>query len=169
MVTVRLATAGDADAIGRIQVESWRAAYSGLMPDDAVAAFDVEERQRLWRGWLTGQPRPGSATFVVEDAGEVVGFASVGASRDEEAELEAELYSIYLHPTRWGRGIGRALFKRAEESMQASGFRSAVLYVLEGNERAIRFYEAAGWAQDGRKLDEFQGTAVTELRYRKRL
>ncbi len=167
MVTVRLAGAGDADAIGRIQVETWRAAYTGLLPDEAVASFDVASNQERWRGWLRTVPQPRSATFVVEDAGEVVGFAGVGPCR--EATNEGELYTIYLHPSRWGSGIGRALLGRAEESMHASGFRSAVLYVLEGNERAIRFYEAAGWTRDGSKVDEFQGAAVTELRYRKRL
>jgi ribosomal protein S18 acetylase RimI-like enzyme len=169
MVTVRLAGAADADAIGRIQVETWRAAYDGLMPEEAIAGFDVETRQRLWREGLGRPPRPGSATFVVEDGGEVVGFASVGASRDGEAEQEAELYALYLHPSRWSRGIGRALLRRAEESMRASGFRQAVLWVLQGNERGERFYRAAGWEEDGRKVDEFQGAAVTELRYRKRL
>ncbi len=168
-MTVRLAGAGDADAIGRVQVETWRAAYTGLMPDEAVAAFDVESRQRQWREWLGATPRPGGATFVVEDGGEVVGFASVGASWDEEAEAEAELYSIYLHPSCWDRGIGRALLQRAEESMRSSGFRHAVLWVMDGNDRAIRFYETAGWEADGRKDEEFQGATVTELRYRKRL
>jgi len=170
MVTVRLAGAADADEIGRIQVETWRAAYTGLMPSEAIAEFDIAARQRLWREGLARTPRPGSATFVVEDGGEVVGFASVGAARDGEAEQEAELYAIYLHPSRWGRGIGRALLRRAEESMRSSGFREAVLWVLEGNERAERFYRAAGWEHDGgSKLDGFQGAAVTELRYRKRL
>ena len=32
MVTVRAAVAEDADAIGRVQVETWRVAYRGLMP-----------------------------------------------------------------------------------------------------------------------------------------
>jgi ribosomal protein S18 acetylase RimI-like enzyme len=167
MVTVRLAGAGDADAIGRIQVETWRAAYTGLLPDEAVAGFDVARNQERWRSWLGASPRPRSATFVVEDAGEVIGFGGVGPCRDEPAD--GELYSIYLHPSCWGRGVGRALLGRAEESLQASGFRSAILYVLEGNERAIRFYEAAGWEQDGSKVDEFAGANVTELRYRKRL
>jgi GNAT superfamily N-acetyltransferase len=167
---VRLAGAADADEIGRIQVETWRAAYTGLIPDEAVAAFDVAARRRLWREGLARTPGPGSATFVVEDSGEVVGFASVGAARDVETEREAELYAIYLHPSRWDRGIGRALLQRAEESMRSSGFREAVLWVLAGNERGERFYRAAGWEHDGgSKLDQFQGAAVTELRYRKRL
>lgn len=166
---VRPATPADGDAIGRVQVETWRAAYRGLMPDEVIEGFDLAHRQRLWREGLGRDPRPGSATLVAEVEGEVVGFASVGRSRDEEAHIEGELYAIYLHPSCWDRGIGRALLERAEESMRRSGFERALLWVLEGNERGERFYRRAGWTADGRKADEFQGAAVTEIRYRKDL
>lgn len=166
---MRPATPADADAIGRVQVETWRVAYQGLLPDDVIARFDVEARQRLWRDGLARVPRPGSATFVAELDGDVVGFASVGRSRDDEAETEGELYAIYLHPSRWDQGIGRALLERAEESMRAYGFERAILWVMEGNERGERFYRAAGWQHDGRKVDAFQGVEVAELRYRKAL
>jgi ribosomal protein S18 acetylase RimI-like enzyme len=166
---VRDAIAADADAVGRVQVETWRAAYRGLMPEEAIASFDAEAQQRMWRERLAREPRPGTATFVAELDGEVVGFASVGRSRDEAAESEGELYAIYVHPSCWDRGIGRALIEHAEESMRASGFERALLWVLEGNERGERFYRAAGWTADGSKEDEFQGTTVVEVRYRKAL
>jgi hypothetical protein len=45
-----------------------------------------------------------------------------------------------------------------------------MLWVLEGTARAERFYALAGWTHDGgRKLEEFQGAEVIELRYRKPL
>ena len=166
MVTVRLAGAADADEIGRIQVETWRAAYAGLLPDEAISSFDMAVRQRLWREWFD-QPWPGSVVFVAEHDGHVVGFANSGPCREEGTA--GELYAIYVLPTSWGTGTGRALIQRTEESMRSSGFREAVLWVLEGNERAERFYRAAGWELDGRKVDQFQGAAVSELRYRKRL
>ena len=77
------------------------------------------------------------------------------------------LWAIYLQPSHWGRGIGRALLERAEDSMLSSGFTQAILWVMEGNERAEHFYRAAGWERDGRKLDTFRGAEVAELRYRK--
>lgn len=106
-------------------------------------------------------------TFVADLDGEVVGFASVGAWRgDEDA---GELYALYLHPSCWDRGIGRALLVWAEESMRSSGFTQAILWVMEGNERGERFYRAAGGEADGRKVDTFQGAEVAEIRYRKAL
>ena len=169
MTTVRRATVADADAIGRVQVGTWRAAYTGLMPDEAVAAFDVEARQLMWRDGLAREPRPGSATFVAEAGGVLVGFASVGAARDEP-ESVGELYAIYVDSGSWGTGAGRALIEAAEASLRSSGFHAAMLWVREGNARAERFYRLAGWTHDGgRKVEEFQGAEVTELRYRKPL
>jgi GNAT superfamily N-acetyltransferase len=167
MTPVRLATAADADAIGRIQVETWTTAYAGLLPQETIDAFDVSTRQEMWRGGLSRTPRPGSATFVALVDDEVVGFATVGGSHSEDGA--GELYAIYVHPSRWGHGAGRALIERAEESLRGSGFPHALLWVLEGNERAERFYESAGWERDGEKVDDFQGATVTESRYRKRL
>jgi ribosomal protein S18 acetylase RimI-like enzyme len=164
---VRQATAADADAIGRVQVETWVAAYSGLMPDEVVAGFDVEGRQRMWREGFARERRPGSAVFVSEVDGAVVGFVSVGAWEGEEGV--GELFAIYVSSAHWGTGAGRALIEAAEASMRESGFSEARLWVLEGNERAERFYRAAGWEADGRKVDTFQGAEVPEIRYRKAL
>jgi len=121
----------------------------------------------MWRDGLSRTPQPGSATFVALVEDEVVGFATVGASHSEDGT--GELYAIYVDATCWGHGAGRALIKRAEVSLRESGFPKALLWVLEGNERAERFYRAAGWTRDGEKVDVFQGARVTELRYRKRL
>jgi ribosomal protein S18 acetylase RimI-like enzyme len=167
VTTVRRATGFDADAIGRVQVETWRTAYADLLPQETIDAFDVSARQALWREGLGRAPRPGSATFVALVDDEVVGFAAVGASHSEDGA--GELYAIYVHPAHWGHGAGRALIARSEASLRESGFPTAVLWVLEGNERAERFYRAAGWERDGEKEDVFQGALVTELRFRKQL
>lgn len=167
MTIVREAVTADADAIGQVQVESWRVAYDGLIPAETIAAFDIGARQQMWREGLSRVPRPGSATFVADLEGEVIGFSTVGASYSEENI--GELYAIYVHPSYWGHGAGRALIERSEESLRASGFAQGLLWVLEGNERADRFYRAAGWKRDGEKEDVFQGAQVVELRYRKEL
>ena len=167
MTTVRHATSADADAIGRVQVETWRVAYADLLPQETIAAFDVAVRQEMWREGLGRTPRPGSAPFVALVDDEVVGFATVGASHSEDGT--GELYAIYVDPSRWGTGAGRALMEQAEASMREHGFPKALLWVLEGNEQAERFYRAAGWERDGEKEDDFQGAMVTQLRYRKQL
>ena len=166
MVAVRAVTRDDADAIGRVQAASWRAAYTGVLPE---SAFDVDARRGVWRKALAREPRPGSAVFVAEADGEVVGFTAVGAAH-HELEGIGELYSIYVEPGHWGTGAGLALIRRAEESLRMSGFAEAILWVLEGNERAERFYRAGDWVHDGdRNTEQLQGAEVTRVRYRKPL
>lgn len=167
MVLVRPAVAADGDAIGEVEVETWRVAYAGLLPEETIAGFDAEPRKQMWRDGLAREHKPGTAIFAAEDDGNVVGFAWVGGCRDEAGS--AELYAIYLNPANWGTGVGRALLERAEESMRESGFADALLWMLDGNERGARFYETAGWFQDGRRIAEFEGISTTQVRYRKNL
>jgi len=141
------------------------------MPDAVIAALDLNSRRRLWREALSREPRPGYAVFVAEHNGAVVGFVSVGAWREGEEIVEdvGELFAIYVSPERWGTGAGRALIERAEWSMRESGFTDARLWVLEGNERAERFYRAAGWKENGRRVDIVRGAELPELLYRRAL
>jgi len=91
----------------------------------------------------------------VEEGAGPVGFAVTGPSEDADAgERTAELYAIYLDPERLGTGTGRRLLEHAVEDLRSRGFRTATLWVLETNERARCFYEAAGWAHDGTVTSE---------------
>jgi RimJ/RimL family protein N-acetyltransferase len=54
--------------------------------------------------------------------------------------------------------------------MRELGFRQVILWVLDGNDRAQRFYEDAGWSADGeRRTIEFAGQSLPEVRYAKKL
>ena len=166
--TIRRATAEDADAIGRVQVETWRAAYSGLMPDEAVASFDVEARQRMWRGWLAPEPRPGARHSSPRSAARWSGSprSAPAATRTESASFTR---SISIRGTGEAASGARCWSARKRPCVRRVS-RAARLWVMEGNERAERFYQAAGWVADGgRKVDDFQGAEVVELRYSKRL
>ena len=161
---VRVATAGDALRVETIRVRGWRAAYRHVLPADELDAMPIDPER--WRPRLATPPR-GWTTFVAEEDGEVVGYASVGPSRDERGL--GELYAIYVDPERWSNGAGRALLERAEEQLR-SEYDTAALWVLEDNPRARRFYESAGWAADGaRKAEERWGVRAPEVRYRKEL
>jgi GNAT superfamily N-acetyltransferase len=162
-VQVRTATVGDAEAIERIRVRGWQVAYRDVLPPHELDAMLVD-----WSRWerRLASPPPGWSTFVAEHGGRVIGFASVGPSRDETGV--GELYAIYVDPDVWSTGAGRALILRAEEQL-ASEYPQATLWVLEDNPRARRFYEIAGWQLDeARKAEDRWGVTPTEVRYRKR-
>jgi GNAT superfamily N-acetyltransferase len=155
----------DAEAISRVQERGWQVAYAHVFPVDQLAQGGFIQPQR-WRDRLA-QPPQGWSTFVVVAEGVVVGFVSVGPSRDEQGI--GELYAIYVEPEAWSTGAGRALIERAEEQLR-TGYGVATLWVLEDNPRARRFYERAGWSPDGaRKAEERWGVRAAEVRYRKEL
>lgn len=165
---VRVATEADAEGIARVHVASWQVAYRGQVPDaylDGLTA-DIERRAAFWQRWLSeGRVR----VFVSEVAGLVTGFVSLGASGDADRDdATGEVYAIYVHPAAWAAGTGRALFALAAATLREMGFSKATLWVLGTNERARRFYEAAGWSTDGATKDEERGTFVLrEVRYRR--
>jgi GNAT superfamily N-acetyltransferase len=144
-----------------IHERAWHVAYRHVFPPERLSGFR-SDRSR-WRTRLTAPPRR-SAVIVAVDGDVIVGFASVGESREEPGG--GELYAIYVDPGRWRTGAGRTLLRRAEEELRHLGFAAATLWVLEDNPRARGFYEAEGWKADGeRKLDTFLGLEVAEVRY----
>jgi ribosomal protein S18 acetylase RimI-like enzyme len=68
---------------------------------------------------------------------------------DEEDARRGHLYSLYVDPAFSGAGIGRALLDHVMSELAAAGYKRATLWVFAANERAIRFYRAAGWEPDG--------------------
>jgi ribosomal protein S18 acetylase RimI-like enzyme len=167
MTTVRRAQPGDADALGRVHVRAWQAAYRGQMPDAYLDGLRAEERAAGWRRGL-GRDRDRDPILLAERAGRVVGFAAVGPA--EEPAGAGELYAINVDPDHWGTGAGRALLAGAQAELARLGYAEAVLWVLPGNDRARRFYETAGWTTDGtRRTAEVLGVTVEEVRYRRPL
>ena len=166
--TVRTARAEDGEAMGRIHVESWQAAYVGVVPQDHLDALDAEERGANWRGAIEANPDPDHGRrLVVEVDGEVVGLALVVSDRDGEDGV-GEIPLIYVHPSAWGVGAGHALMAECETELRRRGFRAAVLWVLEDNPRARRFYKRQGWHPDGgRKVETIGGAELVEIRYRR--
>ncbi|NUP12753.1 MAG: GNAT family N-acetyltransferase [Polyangiaceae bacterium] len=143
---IRPACLEDADAIAEVQVASWHAAYRGLMPDDILRSVTFEARSTRWRSILSVVPPMSRTTVGVRDD-RVVAFASVGDSRDGDGM--GEVWALYAHPTVWSTGAGRALLVEGIVHLGDRGFDRIILWVLAGNARAIRFYEAAGFRLDG--------------------
>jgi ribosomal protein S18 acetylase RimI-like enzyme len=162
MAMIRQAEVGDARAVARVQVETWRAAYRGIMPDAILDSLDEEVKAARW--WRYIESSPGSTRVAVDD-GSVVGFADAAGCRDEgEPACVGEIRAIYVHPLHWRRGHGRDLLRAAIEHLGTD--RSAVvLWVLEANAPARGFYEGHGFALDG-GCRVRPPTGLVEVRYR---
>lgn len=166
-ITIRVAQLADAHRIAEVHVASWQTAYRGILPDKMLDNLSVENRQENWQTWLV---QTKGHVLVLEVAGQVQGFVMFGATRDKDVNRQevGEIYAIYLHPDSWGHGYGRALVEATKEMLHQNGFSELLLWVLEGNEPAKRFYERVGFKADGVTKVEFEpdGTELFECRYR---
>lgn len=156
---IRWASLDDAPSLADVHVTTWQKAYAGILEADFLAGLDRERRARWWRGIVDA----GARVHVVDVEGKVVGFCYAGDSDDAGW---GEIYAIYVLPEHWGEGYGRELLTAGKESLAADGHDCALLWVLEGNDRARRFYERQGWTIGKPiRVEEIGGFQVTEVRY----
>lgn len=158
MTFIRLAEVDDALVLADLHIRSWQSAYRHILPPEFLDSLDVAQRTEFWQRLLDG----GTEVLVADDD-QVIGFCHAGESNDEGW---GEIYSIYVDPDHWGRGVGGGLLAAGQERLVGLGFEDALLWVLEDNESARRFYESRGWVPGKRfHVLEIGGTPVTEVRY----
>ena len=165
-VVIRAAGPADAERIAEINVRSWRAAYDGIVPRAILDGMEVEPRRLTWLGRIADLGQ--RSLLVAELDGRVEGYVLAGPARDHDVpDVAGEVYAIYVDPSAWRHGLGRALLDAASDELRAGGFDPLVLWVVTANVAGRRFYEACGWRPDGssRPID-FDGTNVDETRYR---
>jgi hypothetical protein len=92
-VRIRTATEDDAAAIAEVHVASWRGAYRGVVPDQVLDGADLlGGRRRMWQRLLGDAAPAGHAAWVAEADGQVVAFADVLPSRDDDADERARRF-----------------------------------------------------------------------------
>lgn len=162
---IRAATREDAAEMANVHVNSWREAYSELLPvtflNDLPLSF--KRRHDQWKRVLQ---TAGQATFVAAcDEYGVIGFINGAHPRDSELGDHAEVWCLYLLEKFHRQGIGFRLLQRYLSHFHAQGLRRAYVWVLDGNP-AIQFYERTGARANGMHKDiEMAGKKLRELCY----
>jgi GNAT superfamily N-acetyltransferase len=160
-VRIRRGEATDARAIARVQVESWRSTYEGVVPGEFLATMDVEFRAERWMELITAGAMQ---TFVAEDGKGVLGFVSGGKPREPFDGYDAELFAIYLLRESQGKGVGRNLFQLLARTLQAADHTAMALWVLSRNP-AVKFYQRMGGVEIARKMIEIGGAPLEEIAF----
>lgn len=164
-VVIRPGRIGDADAIARVKVETWRSTYAGVVPDQYLLGMSVEGQTFTWRKVLR-QASARRRLLVAEapDAG-VIGFGDVGPARDRPPLASGEIYTLYLLPDWQGRGIGRALLGSLLGALAELGHGDAYLWVLADNPTRF-FYERMQGMKVAEQIEHFAGANLLEYAYR---
>ncbi|MDN6795395.1 MAG: GNAT family N-acetyltransferase [Propionibacterium sp.] len=133
----------EAEELAELHLLTWKETYSEDFPPAAWSEEARLQRLAMWDA-ICSRPRPEDRFAVAErDGSTLIGFAGSGVSTDDPPVRERHLFFIYLLKSEHGSGAAQALLDAVVGAEPAS------LWVLEGNSRAVAFYERNGFALDG--------------------
>jgi len=165
MIEVRAAEVRDADALGEVHAESWKAAYGSLFQPDFTAR-SVESRRERWHQRIADGVGP--ILLAELDHRPLALSFSVPSSPPEGL---AEIYSFYGHPDGWGSGVAAALMAETLRVLHGDGRIDVHLWTLKSTAQSRRFYAKCGFSESGaeRAYDFGDGQVFDQVEYRRPL
>lgn len=140
---------------GYVHYKSWHETYSELADKSYMEGITHEKCTEIAHRWPDN-------IIVAKDGDNVIGFVGYGAYRDNSLPEHGEIFALYVLKKYHGQKVGYDLMNAALEKL--SGYKKIAVWVLKGNDRAIRFYEKYGFCFDGKEAEIKLGTPNTELR-----
>jgi GNAT superfamily N-acetyltransferase len=166
--SVRSARAADVPAVGLVQALVWRSAYSRVLPTEVVDQFEGPAFARAWRSSLEAPPSLRHRLLVACAGSQVVGFAAVAPSGDEDAgESAGEIIALAVHPDARRQGHGSRLLNAAVDTLREGGADRLFAWLLATDEDTRAFLQEAGLSPDGAFRDrvvDADGRVVREVR-----
>ncbi|MFW9969541.1 MAG: GNAT family N-acetyltransferase [Candidatus Odinarchaeota archaeon] len=167
----REAFISDLSGIVKVQVDTWRTAYRGIIPGDYLQSLSYRDKKENWRQKLEN-PTHGAKIFVAEtDHCEIVGFASATLEKYNPIIIVqrlrnyiGELCAIYVSKEFQRKKIGIELVKLVAKYLLANNVKSMIVWVLKKNP-SYRFYEKLGGKYLGEQSIEIGGIKYIEKAY----
>ena len=157
---VRSARGDDAAEMARVNVQSWRETYRGLMADDVLDDPELlGRRERFWTDILTDERYRANHVAVAERGGRMIGIAMAAPTEGDDARWAMRLYVLYVVAVEHGSGAGGELLDAV-----IGPHDSALLWVADPNPRAQAFYRKHGFVADGKVSVEAGVRAIRMVR-----
>ena len=161
---IRRARRTDARAIAQIQVETWRSAYAGILPDRVMVDMSVDSKASYWRRLIDKQGQHEIILVAEVPLAGLVGFASCGRAGPGAPVEGGEVTTLYVLPDWQEQGYGRRLLCNCLRIVRGAAMNSAFAWVLAANPSRF-FYEAMGAQRLGERVEQLWGAEVPELAY----
>lgn len=143
------------DGKGYVHYKSWQETYVGLVEANYLRGVTEEKCKAIAHKWVDN-------ILIAKDGDKVIGFVGYGKYRDDTLPDCGEVFAIYVLADYHGKRVGYELMRAAFEKL--ADYKRIAVWVLKGNNRAIRFYERYGFRFDGTEQEIKLGTLNTELR-----
>jgi L-amino acid N-acyltransferase YncA len=134
--TIRLAEERDAGAVATIYApycDSSPVSFELSGPSPEAMAQRIRQITSLWP-WL-----------VLEDAGDVAGYAYAGRHRERAAYGWAVDTAVYVAKAHHRRGVGRALYTTLFKLLRAQGYFKACAGITLPNPASVGLHESVGF------------------------
>jgi len=160
-ITIRAARPGDAAGIARLDVETWRTTYAGVLSTPYLVGLSAERRQHGWTKVIEHEPR--DVRVAVDANGAILGFGSCGRCRGEPG-FTGEVFTLYVGPDWQNLGIGRRLLLSLFARLVDQGCNAVIIWVLQENPARF-FYQRLGGSFVCRKTFPFAGKPIEAAGY----
>lgn len=149
-ISIRPASAADAEAIATLHCESWRDAYRDVL-DPAYLAGPIEaDRRAVWADRLARPSATQRVLLAQTPEHAVAGFVCL--YRDSDPRWGSLIDNLHVRPALRGRQIGERLLRAAVAELEPD--EPFHLWVFEANASGIRFYQRLGGVPTERILDD---------------
>src|SRR5512141_1374816 len=144
--------------------------FSSTIDDEGQSYLDQMRRASRdndflrWAGRVVDSTSMPLSGFVWEDAGRIVGNASLVYQTYGTRKI-AMIANVATHPDYRRQGIGRALTEGAMKHARRKGARELWLHVRDDNPTAIRIYEDLGFVERARRTTYYSrpGSPISSL------
>ena len=145
--------------ISDIYERSWKYAYKNIISQEYLDSIPKGR-------WANSITKDGMFNLVILENEHIIGTASICKSRWKQYSEYGEIVSIYFLPEYMGKGYGSHLLNRCIKELYKLGFNKILLWVLEDNIRARKFYEKNGFVCSEEFLnDNIGGKELREVMY----
>ncbi len=147
---IRHATQSDLQDIAAIHIESWKDSYSDVLP----AEFLIRQIDREFiQHWSEIEIQNEDIVLVAEEIS-MIGFIAVWCRPIPFID------NLHVIQSQRSKKVGSALMRAVAKELINQGHKTAYLWVVESNEKAIRFYERLGGIQKEQSMKTLFGYDV---------
>jgi phosphinothricin acetyltransferase len=145
-----------APAIRDLRADDWPEVAAIYAAGIATGNATFETEVPPWEAWDAAHP---GLRLVAEDAGEVVGWATLTPVSGRCCYRGVGENSVYVAERARGRGVGRMLLERLIERAESDGFWTIEAGIFPDNEASVALHVACGFRIVGtrERLGEMNG------------
>jgi ribosomal protein S18 acetylase RimI-like enzyme len=153
---IRSALSTDLPALAAANIVCWRETYGALLPADFLQGriekdphYCVEHWQELLSRWRVLLVEADGTVAGPDRRPQIDGFILFGDSSGALPQFDAQIEKLYLRKSAQRAGLGRALMRAAARDLLQQGRRSLIVWLIDWNEPAQRFYRRLGGVRVG--------------------